>query len=38
VKNKKFHVSQFRNRILTCWITKGWRKDYLDQVLSQPFG
>jgi len=25
-KNKKFHVSQLRNRVLTCWITKGWRK------------
>jgi len=25
-ENKKFHVSQLRNRVLTCWITKGWRK------------
>jgi len=22
----KFHVSQLSNRVLTCWITKGWRK------------
>jgi len=26
IKNEKFHVSQLRNRVLTCWITKGWRK------------
>jgi len=25
-KKKKFHVSQLSNRVLTCWITKGWRK------------
>jgi len=26
IKNKKFHISQISNRVLTCWITKGWRK------------
>ena len=26
IKNKNFQVSQLRNRVLTCWITKGWRK------------
>jgi len=26
MKNKKLHVSQLSNRVLTCWITKGWRK------------
>ena len=25
-KNKKFHVSQLSNRVLTCSIAKGWRK------------
>jgi len=25
-KNKKFHVSQLGNRVLTCWIAKDWRK------------
>jgi len=25
-KHQKFQVSQFNDRVITCWITKGWRK------------
>jgi len=33
-KNKKFHVSQLRNRILTYWITKGWLQLFHIRVLA----
>jgi len=36
VKNKKFHVSQLRNRVLTCWITKGWRKTTWVKLSASP--
>ena len=35
-KNKKFHISQLSNRVLTCWITKGWRKTTLVKLSASP--
>jgi len=35
-KNKKFHVSQLSSRVLTCWITKGWRKTTWVNISASP--
>jgi len=38
MKNKKFHVSQLSNRVLTCWITEGWRKTTWLKFSANPAG
>jgi len=38
IKKKKFHVSQLSNRVLTCWIAKGWRKTTWVKFSASPAG